>query len=83
MRRVIPSVVAAIALAATLVGLTGGAAAGAGPAAASAKHSSYADGRYIVTFVDDPVASYDGYVAGYPGHAAEAGQASRRATRRP
>jgi subtilisin family serine protease len=29
-------------------------------------HSAYADGRYIVTFADDPAASYDGYENGFP-----------------
>jgi subtilisin family serine protease len=34
-------------------------------AAPSPTSSSYKDGRYIVTFVDDPVAVYDGYAAGF------------------
>src|SRR6188472_1348691 len=28
--------------------------------------AAYAAGRYIVTFADDPVASYEGYEAGFP-----------------
>jgi subtilisin family serine protease len=37
------------------------------PAAAqSAQTAGFTDGRYIVTFSDDPVASYDGYKRGFP-----------------
>ena len=35
-------------------------------AAAPASGQGYASGRYLVTFADDAVASYDGYVDGYP-----------------
>ena len=35
-------------------------------AAGSSESSQYDAGRYIVTFADDPAASYDGYRAGYP-----------------
>jgi subtilisin family serine protease len=38
--------------------------ASAGPAPASG--AAYSSGRYIVTFADEPVASYTGYVKGYP-----------------
>ncbi len=51
-----------IALAfAALVAVAGSQAAGG-----TGGHSAYADGRYIVTFVDDAAASYDGYVRGFP-----------------
>lgn len=49
-------------LAAVIVGVSGGSA-GASPGAS--RGSTFSDGRYIVTFADEPVASYDGYVAGY------------------
>jgi hypothetical protein len=44
---------------------------GAGPAAGAAaertdRGKAFTDGRYIVTFADEPVASYDGYVRGFP-----------------
>lgn len=32
----------------------------------SAQTAGFTDGRYIVTFSDDPVASYDGYKRGFP-----------------
>lgn len=35
-------------------------------AAQSAQTAGFTDGRYIVTFSDDPVASYDGYKRGFP-----------------
>lgn len=34
--------------------------------APSAQATGFTDGRYIVTFSDDPVASYDGYRRGFP-----------------
>src|SRR5258706_4109946 len=34
-------------------------------ASAPTNASSYSDGRYIVTFVDDPVAAYEGYESGF------------------
>lgn len=48
------------------------------PATASASTAAapvaWTAGRYIVTFADDPVASYDGYVAGYPATRPKAGK---------
>jgi subtilisin family serine protease len=41
--------------------------------AASSKAATYRDGRYIVTFADDPVSVYDGYQAGYPATRPSAG----------
>ncbi|WP_109508881.1 S8 family peptidase [Nocardioides speluncae] len=35
-------------------------------AAQSAQTARFTDGRYLVTFSDDPVASYDGYKQGFP-----------------
>jgi subtilisin family serine protease len=49
-----------VAACAALVAVTGSQA-GSRPAASS----TYTDGRYIVTFADDAVASYDGSVAGF------------------
>jgi subtilisin family serine protease len=43
-------------------------------AAANASSGGLSKGRYIVTFADDPVASYTGYVAGYPATQPRAGQ---------
>jgi subtilisin family serine protease len=37
-----------------------------GTTAVDAKAGPYTAGRYLVTFTDEPVASYDGYVRGYP-----------------
>jgi subtilisin family serine protease len=34
-------------------------------AKSAASGSQFADGRYLITFADDPVASYDGYEAGF------------------
>jgi hypothetical protein len=39
---------------------------GAAASASPDNPASYRDGRYIVTFVDDPVGTYDGYQAGFP-----------------
>ncbi len=36
--------------------------------------SSYRDGRYIVTFVDDPVAAYEGYASGFAATRPQAGE---------
>ncbi|HEX9969852.1 MAG TPA: hypothetical protein VGB03_06905, partial [Acidimicrobiales bacterium] len=57
--------VVVVALVGSTVGSGARAAVGAEPAAPSAA-KGYAAGRYIVTFADDPVASYDGYQRGYP-----------------
>jgi subtilisin family serine protease len=47
---------------AALVAVAGSQAAGRD----SSGHSPYTAGRYIVTFTDDPAASYDGYESGFP-----------------
>lgn len=60
-----------------------GTASGASAGPAKAGHS-YADGRYIVTFGDEPVASYDGYERGFaatrpqPGHKLDANSPAAR-----
>jgi subtilisin family serine protease len=51
---------------ASVVGVTGGQAARDGRAGSTVVGSAYTDGRYIITFVDDAVASYDGYEKGFP-----------------
>lgn len=78
--------VAALALAGGLGSAAGAASppAGAPPApapaaaAAAAKASTaptaWTAGRYIVTFTDDPLASYDGYRAGFPATRPKAGR---------
>jgi subtilisin family serine protease len=40
----------------------------------SAPATTYTAGRYLVTFADEPVASYTGYVKGYPATRPKAGQ---------
>jgi subtilisin family serine protease len=40
----------------------------------SGQKASYRDGRYIVTFADDPVGTYDGYQAGFAATRPKAGQ---------
>ena len=65
MKRLVVAVVAALVLVASLVAF------GTAPAVGAAgkdKVSGQAltDGRYIVTFADEPVASYDGYQRGFP-----------------
>ena len=62
---------AAAALAATIVAPVAQA---ASPASPDSKGGGYAAGRYIVTFADDPVASYNGYKAGYPATKPNAGK---------
>jgi subtilisin family serine protease len=66
MRRGYLSAVAALALLASVIGVTGGQAARDGRAGSAVFGSAYTDGRYIITFVDDAVASYDGYEKGFP-----------------
>ena len=63
------SVLAAVALIATAVFVPGTAA-----AAAPDTTAGFRDGRYIVTFVDAPVAEYNGYVDGYAATEARAGR---------
>src|SRR5262245_42160246 len=45
---------------------------------ANGNSSQYRDGRYIVTFADDPVATYDGYAAGFAATKPNAGQKLNR-----
>ena len=59
------------ALAMMVRSLTPGAIA-AGPSQQDA--APYTAGRYIVTFADDPVAEYTGYVKGFPATRAAAGK---------
>ncbi len=65
MRRSLFSTVVVL-LTAVAVVATGGPAGASPGGPASVRDADFTDGRYIVTFVDDPVASYDGYVAGFP-----------------
>ncbi len=66
MRRTLVSIAAVIALAAAVVGFAGGPAAGDEQSASAARAAGYSAGRYIVTFADDAVATYDGSVKGFP-----------------
>jgi subtilisin family serine protease len=68
-KRSVYALAAAFALAVALTAVAGSQAAG-GPGG----KSPYADGRYIVTFADDPVASYDGYLSGFPATRPHPGQ---------
>ncbi|HVF76471.1 MAG TPA: S8 family serine peptidase [Acidimicrobiales bacterium] len=65
MKRLTFAAAAALLLATSFVGI------GTSPAAGdiakrNARGEAFTDGRYIVTFTDEPVASYDGYERGYP-----------------
>jgi hypothetical protein len=73
MRRGLGFLVAGDVLAASVV-VTGGPAAGDVPSAGSATETAYTAGRYIVTFADEPIASYDGYVRGFPATRPAAGE---------
>ena len=65
MKRSVAAVVALLTL--VLTGLVGASTlAGAAPGASARSNAGYTAGRYLVTFVDDPIASYEGYAAGYP-----------------
>jgi len=61
-RRSAFSAAVAVALVASFVAMTGPSASGS---AATDSNAGYKDGRYIVTFIDEPVASYDGYERGF------------------
>jgi Subtilase family/Fibronectin type-III domain/Bacterial pre-peptidase C-terminal domain/Peptidase inhibitor I9/PA domain len=62
LRRALFAVVPIVALVgATVVASVSNAATDASPTSVA----NYKDGRYIVTFVDEPVGTYDGYQAGY------------------
>ena len=50
------------------------------PATTTTTPDRYTAGRYIVTFADEPVASYSGYEAGFRGHATQARAASSTPT---
>lgn len=65
MRRSLLSTVVIFVLLTSVFGAAGGPAA-ASPGGGAVRDASFTDGRYIVTFADEPVASYDGYVAGFP-----------------
>src|ERR1700752_805692 len=65
----------AAALALVTSGLFAGAAgATAAPVAKSTATHGYTAGQYIVTFADDPAATYEGYVKGYARTRPDAGQ---------
>ena len=52
-------------------------------AASSAPNASqYSDGRYIVTFADDPVGTYEGYQSGFKATKPKAGKRSTPTRRR-
>src|SRR5688572_24319075 len=59
------SAVAALAVAVSVVAVGGGSAL-ASSAERVTRGAGYTDGRYLVTFADEAVASYDGYEAGFP-----------------
>ena len=61
MKRLSFAAVAALALVTAFAGVGAGTASGAPGKAAHA----FTDGRYLVTFGDEPLASYDGYQAGF------------------
>jgi subtilisin family serine protease len=67
MKRTLFAIVIALA---ALVAVAGSQAAGGD----TSGHSAYAAGRYIVTFADDPAASYDGYENGFPATRPQRGQ---------
>jgi len=56
---------AAIPIAALVGGIVVASISNAATSASPNNSASYSDGRYIVTFVDDPVGTYDGYQAGF------------------
>jgi subtilisin family serine protease len=58
--------VAVLALLGSVVGVPVAQATGSSQTAGSDTNAAYSNGRYIVTFIDDAVASYDGYAAGFP-----------------
>src|SRR5688572_2600719 len=58
------SAVAALAVAVSVVAVGGGSAL-ASSAERVTRGANYTDGRYLVTFADEAVASYDGYEAGF------------------
>ncbi len=80
MTRKIRSIALGVALLASLVSTSGTSTAQESSAreeraaARPATQRSYTAGRYIVTFADEPVASYGGYVAGYPATRPKAGR---------
>src|SRR5687767_6126823 len=60
------ALLATVLLVLSLGASPGGAQPGAGPAPArGAADGAHAAGRYLVTFADEPVASYDGYEPGF------------------
>ena len=61
MRRRFLSAVGVLSLTASVIA----GASGQAYAASTSAGSSFTDGRYLVTFADEAVASYDGYVAGF------------------
>jgi subtilisin family serine protease len=75
LKRVLIAFFAAVALVGALLTTAGGPAAGAGSNVnGNAVEHGFRDGRYIVTFADEPVASYDGYARGYPATRPQPGQ---------
>ena len=73
MKKNFMSAAAVLALAASLVAVGGGSALAS--SAERAKHGGgYTDGRYLVTFADEAVASYDGYEAGFAATRPEQGR---------
>ena len=65
MKRLLTAVVAALVLVTSLVAFGTGPALGA-TGKDKVSGQAFTDGRYIVTFADEPVASYDGYQRGFP-----------------
>ena len=65
-RRLLATVLSTALATATLTVLGASTAPPASAAQAGAPHASYQAGRYLVTFADEPAATYEGGVAGYP-----------------
>ena len=73
-RRGFLAAVAVVAMAAPVVGVAGGQVAADVATGGTGTGSTYTTGRYIITFADDPVASYDGYATGFPATRPRAGR---------
>jgi hypothetical protein len=64
---------AAIPIVALVGGIVAASTSSASTGASPTSTASYSDGRYIVTFADDPVGAYDGYQAGFAATRPKAG----------
>jgi subtilisin family serine protease len=73
MRRIVLAAVAALVVA-SIIGATGVQVSANNASAGVAASTAYTPGRYIVTFADEAVASYDGYERGFPATRPQPGQ---------